>query len=57
MHLLQARRAINEGTQLGNKVKEIIERGDLVDDATMLDLVTDILKKMDNQVKPFIQVA
>jgi adenylate kinase len=41
------RRAVAEGSALGLRVKSILDAGDLVDDATMADLVRDRLSKDD----------
>lgn len=42
----QLRGMIASGSELGNKIKGIVERGDLVDDATIMEVVTDFLEKM-----------
>jgi adenylate kinase len=41
------RAAIAEGSDLGNRVKEILDRGDLVPDVTMIDLIREHLARAD----------
>ena len=45
--LLMERDAIREQTPIGLKVKEIMERGELVDDETMIAIVRDRLMRPD----------
>ena len=43
------RNAVKEGTELGKKAKEIMDRGDLVSDDLILDLVQDRISENDCQ--------
>lgn len=42
----QLRRLIESGTSLGQKIKAIVERGDLVDDETVMEVVADLIQSI-----------
>jgi len=45
------RESVKSGTPLGIKVKQIIESGDLVDDETMKNIITEKFQSLDKEVK------
>ena len=42
----ELRNMIESGTDLGRKIKDIVERGDLVDDDSILEIIEDFLKTL-----------
>jgi adenylate kinase len=42
----QLRNMIESGTDLGQKIKDIVERGDLVDDNAIIEIIEDFLKNV-----------